>query len=66
MKDDPLVFGAPGYVCPSPGLVEEVGFERYDASVKCTTMTRGEMLAFEGKVDALFGASGLKKNYIER
>lgn len=51
---------------PSPGPVEEVGFVRYGNSIKSVTMTKAEMLAFEGKVDALFGIGGLKNAYIER
>ena len=66
MKDNPLVFGAPGYVCPSPTSVEEVGFVRYGTSIESVTMTKAELLAFEDRVDALFGTNGLKKNYIER
>jgi len=66
LKERPLVFGAPGYVCPSPGPVEEVGFVRYGNSIKSVTMTKAEMLAFEDKVDALFGTDVLKKAYVER
>jgi hypothetical protein len=65
-RDTPLVFGAPGYVCPSPASPEEVGFVRYGTSVRSVTMTKDEMLDFEGRVDALFGTGGLKKNYTER
>jgi len=63
LMDNPLVLGAPGYVCPTPNRTEEVGFVRYGASIKSVTMTIAELLAFENEVDALFGTGGLKKAY---